>query len=92
MIEMRDVRDELWEIVSSLYRVENRVASLADRVAPQARHMWESDRPRTVVAHLHAALQIVRGDYLAEAVLGRNPNPQQITHLRLRPAKRTKAR
>ena len=68
MIEMRDVRDELWEIVSGLYRVENRVASLAERLAPEAQHMWDCDRPTTVVAHLHAALQAVCGDYLAEAL------------------------
>lgn len=68
MIEMRDVRDELWEIVSSLYRVENQVALLSERLAPEARLLWESDRPLTPPAHLHATLQAVLGDYLVEAL------------------------
>ncbi len=68
MIEMRDVRDELWEIVSSLYRVENRVASLSERLAPEVRLQWESDRPVTPLAQLHVTLQAVLGDYLAEAL------------------------
>ncbi len=69
MIEMRDVRNELLEIVSGLYRVENQMSSLADHLAPEVRYMWdEEDRPTTVAAHLHATLQAVLGDYVAEAL------------------------
>lgn len=69
MIEMRDVRNELWEIVSGLYRVENQMTSLADQLAPEVRYMWdEEDRPTTVIAHLHATLQSVLGDHVAEAL------------------------
>lgn len=70
MIEMRDVREKVVEIVSSLYQVELRMLALAELVPlpADAEQMCESEIPMTALVNLHGVLNAVRSDYIEEAI------------------------
>jgi DNA repair protein RadC len=70
MTEMRDVRGRIFEIMSSLYQVDEQVSALAESLAlpADAAEMWESQIPTSTPAHLYATLEAVRSDCLEDAM------------------------
>ena len=70
MIEMRDVRGQIREVVSSLHQVDDRLAAVAESLPlpVDATEMWESQIPTSAIVHLYAALEAVRCDCIQDAI------------------------
>ncbi len=68
--EKRWIRGRIREAVSSLHRLDDELAGLAESLALplDANEMWESRLPASFPTHLYAAIEAVRTDCLHDAI------------------------
>jgi len=69
MIEMQEIREQIRDAVSHLYKIDDRLAELSESLTlpPDADLMWDSRIPTNFHTNLYAALDAVRTDCLQDA-------------------------